>query len=273
MGDHDPPHRQAEAAFREALRTYRAHRSEEAQVRLERDPETLRQWQLAQDDLLLEVRAAARSYELARGTSQLERRDLGMRASKLAKRRWLIHALSGLVIAVASYPASISTAAILSVPLGFVMGLKVAPLLWVWFMLLVLIAEILLAGCLARGLWLKDAASNLAHGQALDEAQRREGRRLIILEPRLRMAETSGIAMKAVLALSLIALDFLANFHFLIHESEATVQVAFWLAFAGCLSFLAVAVLLGEIKYREDVLSYALRDGYPPESGLAPAGP
>lgn len=247
-----------ERALRQALRAYQELRSREPLLRLERDEETLRAWGVALHERLLEVMAKARHYEHACKLSPIDRQALGRRGRVLAAQRVGLYVLSGFVIVVASYPASISTATILGMPMLFVGGLKVAWLLWAWFILLVLVAELLLVTSIARLQWHHDVAANLSSAQALDETQRREGKRLIFMDPAQQRTAQVWLAAQAVLAVLLILIDFVANTLFLTSESEAGLGISFWLPFAGFLSFLGIALLLGRTKYKEELVDTAL---------------
>lgn len=247
-----------ERALRQALRAYQELRSRESYLRLERDEESMRAWGVALQERLLEAMARARQYESTCKLSPSERQALGRRGQSLAARRIGLYVLSGFVLVVASYPASISTATILGMPMVFVGGLKIAWLLWAWFILLVLVAELLLVSSIARLRWHHDVKANLQTAQALDETQRREGKRLILMDPAQQRTAQAWLVAQAGLAVVLILIDFMANTLFLISESEASLGISFWLPFAGFLSFLGIALLLGNIKYKEELVDTAL---------------
>lgn len=262
-------------ALVKAIQGFHDHRSKEGEIRLGRDDEAWRDWNVKLKEHLLEVKAKARDFESRHTLSPSERQELGKRGRDLSVRLFGLYTLSALVILVASYPASLSTASILGTPVAMVGGLKVVWPLWIWFFLLVLVAELLLVTSLSRLLWHADVKANLDSGQALDESERRQGKRMVIMDPTQQRIAQLWLLAQASLATMLVLIDFAANIQFLVFESEAGLGISFFLAFAGFLSFLGIAVLLGRTKYKEELIETALckkRDGYAPRArftGLA----
>lgn len=259
-----------------AIQAYHAHCAREADVRLGRDDEALREWKVQRKDHLLEVKARARAYESRQELSPTERQDLGRRGQALLKRRCGLYVLSALVIIVASYPASLSAATILGAPVTMVGDMKVVWPLWVWFSLLVLVAELLLVKSISRLLWHNDVHANLASARALDESERRQGKRMEILEPAEQQRAELWLWGQIALATVLVLIDFAANVQFLVYESEASLGISFFLAFAGLISFIGIAILLGSAKHQEDWIDSALRKKREPRKspfgGLANGG-
>jgi len=246
-------------ALEKAIKAYHDHRSKEDDLRLGRDDEALRDWQVKLKEHLLEVKARARDYESRQSLSPSERQDLGRHGQTLSARLYGLYALSALVVIVASYPASLSAATILGTPVAMIGGLKVVWPLWIWFFLLVLVAELLLVTSLSRLLWHEDVKANLESGQALDDSERRQGKRMILMDPQQQRSAQRWLLVQACLATMLVLIDFAANIQFLISESEAGLGLSFFLAFAGFLSFMGIAVLLGRTKYKEELIDTALR--------------
>ncbi len=263
-------------ALLQAIQAYHAHGTKEADLRLGRDDEALREWKVQRKEHLLEVKARARAYENQQDLTPTERQELGRRGHGLLKRRYGLYVLSGLVIIVASYPASLSAATILGAPITMVGDMKVVWPLWVWFSLLVLVAELLLVTSISRLLWHADVSANLETAQALDESERRQGKRMEIRDPAQQKRARLWLWGQIALATMLVLIDFAANVQFLLTESEASMGLSYFLAFAGFISFIGISVLLGRAKHQEDWIDSALRKKRDPKNrhfgGLANGG-
>lgn len=256
----------AEALIK-AIERYHDHGSKEAGLRLTQDDAALRQWRVGQKERLLDVRAKAREYESHCGLTSTDRQELGRRGKDLGRQQIGLYTLSALVIAVASYPASISSATILGMPITMVGGLKMVWPLWIWFFLLVLVAELLLVTGISRLMWHHDVRANLNSGLALDESERRQGKRMVIMDPAYQRQAQMGLLAQILTAILLVLIDFVANIQYLRYESEASLSFSFFLAFAGFLSFMGIAILLGRAKYKAELISTALRKGFAPIVG------
>lgn len=271
----DQANEYAEALLK-AIQGYHAHGAKEADIRLGRDDEALLAWTVQRKEHLLETMGRARAYENHQELTPTARQELGRRGQKLFKQRIGLYLLSALVIIVASYPASLSAATILGAPVSMIGDMKVVWPLWVWFSLLVLVAELLLVKSISRLLWHNDVRANLKTARALDESERRQGKRMVIWDPVEQQRAELWLWGQVALATLLVLIDFAANVQFLVYESEAGLGISFFLAFAGFISFIGIAVLLGSAKHQEDWIDSALRRKQEPKNpyfgGLANGG-